>query len=221
MIQPTYKSVRSSLWHFKMFFELKITKNNEIRLGWLEKSDVPWEPNFLRGISPTLSQRQRYLFIYLLVFVYESEVLVTWLLVWVCRREKTGIQYTDCVPFMFRGRLFLFSAVGFLLILKFFRVLLIVHKVSRSRFPFWCFRWVHLSLNFLYKLKFWLQNIPIDRRKPITFASVVSNLRLFFRYFFTCLEQKIVLSQQLVGLIHKPTVIALDLSVWCKLCQLL
>ena len=31
---------------------------------------------------------------------------------------------------------FFFSGVGFLLILKFFRVVLLVHKVSRSRFPF-------------------------------------------------------------------------------------
>ena len=96
-----------------------------------------------------------------------------------------------CVPFMFRGRPFLFSAVGVLLILKFLRVVLLVHMVSWSRFPFWRFRWVHLSLNFLYKLTFWLQNIAIDRRKPITFAffvvtRVVCNLRPFFRYSLRC-----------------------------------
>ena len=29
-----------------MFFDRKITKNNEIRLGRLEKSELPWEPIF-------------------------------------------------------------------------------------------------------------------------------------------------------------------------------
>ena len=52
---------------------------------------------FLCGISPTHSQRlvsasDIYLFIYL--FVDENEVLVTWFLVWVFRREKTRFQYT-------------------------------------------------------------------------------------------------------------------------------
>jgi len=125
----------------------------------------------------------------------------------------------------FVGRHFFFLAVGFLLILKFFRVVLLVHEVSRCHFPFWRFRWVYLSLNFLHKLKLWLQNIPIDRRKPITFVTyfgcLVSNLGLFFRYFFKCLLQNIVLSQELVGFIHKPSVIAFDLSIWCKLCQLI
>ena len=55
-----------------------------------------------------------------------------------------------CVPFMFSVGPFLFSAFG---VLNFFRVMLLVHKVSRSRFPFWCFRWVYLSLNFFHKLK--------------------------------------------------------------------
>ena len=35
----------------------------------------------------------------------------------------------------------------------------------------WCF-WVYLSPNFLSKSKFWLYNIPIDRRKPILFTFV-------------------------------------------------
>ena len=35
-----------------MFFEHKITKNYEIRLGRLEKSELPWEPNFFPvGVS--------------------------------------------------------------------------------------------------------------------------------------------------------------------------
>ena len=85
-----------------------------------------------------------------------------------CRREKTGFQYAAISLFMFFTDL------------KFFRVVLLVHEVSGSRFPFWRFRWVYWSLNFLYKLKLWLQNIPIDRRKRITFA--------FF--FFTCVVSK-------------------------------
>ena len=32
--------------------------------------------------------------------------------------------------------------------------MLLLHKLSRS-----CFRWLYLSLNFSFKLKFWLQNI--------------------------------------------------------------
>ena len=87
---------------------------------------------------------------------------------------------------MFLGRPFLFSAVGFLLILKifadFFRTVLLVYKVGRRRFPFWRFPWVYLSLNFLYNLKFWLQSIPIDRRKPITFASFLSSLFLIWDF---------------------------------------
>ena len=46
------------------------------------------------------------------------------------------------------------------------------------------------------------------------FISVVSNLRLFFRYFSRCLEPKIVLLQELFGFIPKQTVIALELSIW-------
>ena len=87
-----------------------------------------------------------------------------------------------CVPFMFHGRPLLFSAVGFLLILKIFRAVLLVYKVRRSRFPFWRFPWVYLSLNFLYNLKFWLQNIPIDRRKPTTFAAFLSALFLIWDF---------------------------------------
>ena len=37
-------------------------------------------------------------------------------------------------------------------------------------FSFLTFSLSTLSLNFLYKLTLWLQNIAIDRRKPITFA---------------------------------------------------
>ena len=95
-------------------------------------------------------------------------MLVTWFPVLMCWREKTGLQYTVS-RLRFVGGHFLFSAVGFLLILKFLCIVLLVHKVSRSCFPFWCFRWVHLSLDFLYQLKFRLQNILIDIKKPITF----------------------------------------------------
>ena len=34
-----------------MFFELTITKNNEIRLGRLEKSELPWKPNFFIAVG--------------------------------------------------------------------------------------------------------------------------------------------------------------------------
>ena len=44
-VQQAYKYVRSSFWPFKMFFEHKIIKNNEIRLGRLEWNEFPWESN--------------------------------------------------------------------------------------------------------------------------------------------------------------------------------
>ena len=86
----------------------------------------------------------------------------------VCTWEDWAQVY--CVSFMFRRRPLLFSAVVVLPSFNWrFCVVLLVHKVSRSRFHFWRFRGVYLSLNFLYKLKFWLQSIPTDRRKSITF----------------------------------------------------
>ena len=131
--------------------------------------------SFCVGFLHTKSAPAMFLCLFIYRFVYESEVLVTWYLVWVW--EDWVPVY--CVPFMFHGRPFLFSAVGFSLILKFFRVVLLVHKVSRSRFPCWRFHWVYLSLNFLYKLKFWLQNTPVDRRTPITFAFFLTCMRCF------------------------------------------
>ena len=99
-----------------------------------------------------------------------------------------------CAPFMFRGRPCLFSAVGFLLILKIFRAVLLVYKVSRSRFPFWLFRWVYLSPNFFIS---WNSGFEISqlidesqlrsRFLFFIFISIVFNLRLFFRYFSRCL----------------------------------
>ena len=58
-----------------------------------------WPPVVLLcGISLTHSQRQRYfLCIYLFIYLFICpliEVLVTWFLVWVFRREKTGCRYT-------------------------------------------------------------------------------------------------------------------------------
>ena len=44
--QQAYKYFRSSLWPCYMFFELKITQTIEMRLGRLEKSEFPWEPNY-------------------------------------------------------------------------------------------------------------------------------------------------------------------------------
>ena len=73
---------------------------------------------FCVGFLTKVSASDIYLFIPR--FVYQSEVLVTWFLVWM-REDWVPVS---CVPFMFRGRPFLFSAVGFLLILKFFCVLL-------------------------------------------------------------------------------------------------
>ena len=52
MIQQVYKYVRSNLWPcFKMFFKLKITKI--LKSGWrgLEKSELPWEPNFFIAVG--------------------------------------------------------------------------------------------------------------------------------------------------------------------------
>ena len=145
----------------------------------ISKSNSVYE--FLCGISPTHSQRQRYLFLYLFIYlstdrsarhVVSSLGVSTW-------EDWAPVYY---VLFMFRGRPLLFSAVGFLLILKIFRAVLLVYKVRRSRFPFWRFPWVYLSLNFLYNLKFWLQNIPIDRRKPTTFAAFLSALFLIWDF---------------------------------------
>lgn len=53
-----YRYVRSSLWLCLiklMLFELKVTKNIEIRLGRLEKSELPWETIFfiVAGVFPT------------------------------------------------------------------------------------------------------------------------------------------------------------------------
>ena len=72
-------------------------------------------------------------FIYL--FVYQNEVLVTWFLVWVFRLEKTGLQYTLSRLCFVSGHFF-FQLLVFLLILKIFRAVLLVYKVSRSHFPF-------------------------------------------------------------------------------------
>ena len=70
----------------------------------------------LCGISPTLSQRQRHLFIYLFIvclrFVYESESARH--VVSSLGREKTGFQYI--VWFMFLWAAISFSSVGSLLI---------------------------------------------------------------------------------------------------------
>ena len=127
--------------------------------------------NFLCGISHTKSEAAIcfiYLFIYLCICLF-----VHW-----CARHvvsSLGVSMWEdwvpvyFVPFMFRGGPLLFSAVVILLSLNWrFWIVLLVHMVSRTCFPFCHFRWVYLSLNLLYKLKFWPQNIPIDRWKTIT-----------------------------------------------------
>jgi len=47
MIQQAHKYVRLSLQPCQIFFEHRISKNNEIGLGGMEKSELPREPNFL------------------------------------------------------------------------------------------------------------------------------------------------------------------------------
>ena len=44
MIKQAYKYDKLSFWPFKMCFEHKITKNNEIRLARQEKSELPLGP---------------------------------------------------------------------------------------------------------------------------------------------------------------------------------
>ena len=56
MIQQSYKYVRWSLCPCEKFFERKITKNVEISLGRLEKSELLWEPNFFTAIGVLLVQ---------------------------------------------------------------------------------------------------------------------------------------------------------------------
>ena len=48
-----------------------------------------------------------YLFIYL--FVYENEVLVTWFPIWMFRPEKTGFQYTVSCLWAYTSWLFTYS----------------------------------------------------------------------------------------------------------------
>ena len=94
---------------------------------------------FLCGISPTHSQGQRYFFIslFLSLFIYLSTDRGALHVV----SSLGGSTREDWVPvydlpFMFRGRPLLFSAVGILLILKIFRAVLLVYKVRSSSFPF-------------------------------------------------------------------------------------
>ena len=55
---------------------------------------------------------------------------------------------------------------------------------------------------------------------------VFPNLRLFFRYTIVIMQANVgwwsvQVPQELFDFIHKPTVIALDLLIWCGLCQLI
>ena len=186
-MKPLYLGVQMLCWS-KHVFRLIVDVLTSHRRPWMQLNSILgscfWKYSnaliFCVGFLPHIvSASNIYLFIYLFICPL-IEVLVTWFLVWVFRREKTGFQYT-----MFRGRpllLITFLSCWFLLILKIFRALLLVYKVRRSRFPFWRFPWVYLSLNFLYSLKFWLQNITIDRRKPITFTSFLSALFLIWDF---------------------------------------
>lgn len=87
-----------------------------------------------------------------------------------------------CVLIMFRGRPFCLLV---LLILKSFRVVLLVNKVSRSRFPFWRFCWVYSSLLWVeilaWKCPNWWMKANLRSRsvKPLLliwdFSSVISS----------------------------------------------
>ena len=88
------------------------------------------------GISPTHSQRQRYIYIYIFIYLFvdENELLVTWFLVGCFDVRRLGSNIL-CPVYVSWAAISFFSCC-FLLILKIFRVVLLVHKVSRSRFPF-------------------------------------------------------------------------------------
>ena len=70
---------------------------------------------FLCGISHTKSEAAIFFYLFLYLFICPLiEVLVTWFLVWVCRREKTGFQYTVCRLCFVGGHCFFRSAVVYL-----------------------------------------------------------------------------------------------------------
>ena len=63
MIQQAYEYVTSSLWPFlNVFLSLKPSKTNEIRLGRLEKNELPLEPNFFIAIGVLPVERLVYEF---------------------------------------------------------------------------------------------------------------------------------------------------------------
>lgn len=133
------------------------------------QKDLP----FLCGISSRTKSAPA-IFIYLFVCLQE----------WCARRVVSSLVST-WEDWALVGGHFFFQLLDFYWFWIFFCVVLLAHNVSRSRFPFWRFCWVFLSLNLLYKFKFWLWNISIGRRKSITFAffpvisSVVYNRRSF------------------------------------------
>ena len=140
----------------------------------------------MRYLPHIVSTSDVYLFIYLFIylFVYENELLVTWFLVWVFRLEKTGFQYT--VSRLCYGRQFLFSADVFLLTLKIFRAVLLVYRVSRSRFPFGLFL---LLLFLLLLLLIWKQSLKKD-------MDIKKMLR---RYLFTNIDVVFVHALKITG----------------------
>ena len=75
------------------------------------------------------------IFIYLLIYLSVCLRLFTWFLVWDVRRLGSSISvvYVSWAAISF-------FICWFLTELKFFRVVLLVHEVSGSRFPFWRFR---------------------------------------------------------------------------------
>ena len=92
LVQPGFKPTT-----FRTLVPADAQPKKRILLHLSPHGNCGLSQSFLCGISPTLSQRQRYfliLFIFIHFLIYESEELVTWFLVWMFRREKTGFQYT-------------------------------------------------------------------------------------------------------------------------------
>lgn len=81
------------------------------------------------------SQCQRYFISLFVCLCYESNVLVAWFLVWLCRREKTVFQYTvSCSCFV--GGHFFFQLLVFSSDIYIFSRCALVHRVTRNRFLF-------------------------------------------------------------------------------------
>ena len=82
---PIYFFLHFRSNYMPLCIEFKLSLNIQCKLS------------FLCGISHTKSEAAIFFYLFLYLFICPLiEVLVTWFLVWVCRREKTGFQYTVC-----------------------------------------------------------------------------------------------------------------------------